>query len=85
MYLEYAIMRCFATTMLFMFHRIVCSLSFHSAAFEYLFRDGGAELVWGRRWRGWVQVEPRVHRAATVSPFSPAIDRSFSLALLATI
>ena len=66
------------------FHRIVCSLSFRSAAFERLFRDGGAELVWawGWRWRGWVQVEPKAHRAAAVSPFSRVIDRSFGVALL---
>ena len=55
----------------------VCSLS------SFIDRDGGAELVWG--WRGWVQVEPKAHRAAAVSPFSRVIDRSFGVALLATI
>ena len=55
----------------------VCSLS------SFIDRDGGAELVWG--WRRWVQVEPKAHRAAAVSPFSRVIDRSFGVALLATI
>ena len=63
------------------FHRIVGSLSFRSAAFERLFRDGGAEFVWGWRWRDgfrWNQgrIEPqlfRLFRAAEVSA-SPCLQ-----------
>ena len=63
------------------FHRIVW---FHSAAFERRFRDGGAELVWGQALLSLVG-GTKTLRAAAVSPFSRAVDRSFGVALFATI
>ena len=53
---------------------------------DYFSPSGKIHAVWKRDyWRGWVQMEPRAHRAATVSPLSRAIDISFGVAVLATM